>query len=68
MSDVNKVVLAYSGGLDTSVILKWLQETYACMAAGVTDTLRDMVWIVSLIDARAPKPGRRGSYKKTISN
>ncbi len=30
MSDVNKAVLAYSGGLDTSVILKWLQETYAC--------------------------------------
>ncbi len=30
MSDVNKVVLAYSGGLDTSVILKWLQETYEC--------------------------------------
>ena len=27
---VNKVVLAYSGGLDTSVILKWLQETYRC--------------------------------------
>tara|TARA_B100000575_G_scaffold293168_1_gene303719 strand:+ start:1737 stop:2966 length:1230 start_codon:yes stop_codon:yes gene_type:complete len=27
---VNKVVLAYSGGLDTSVILKWLQETYCC--------------------------------------
>ena len=27
---VNKVVLAYSGGLDTSVILKWLIETYKC--------------------------------------
>ncbi len=27
---VNKVVLAYSGGLDTSVILKWLQEVYGC--------------------------------------
>ncbi|MGB2302176.1 MAG: argininosuccinate synthase, partial [Candidatus Puniceispirillaceae bacterium] len=27
---VNKVVLAYSGGLDTSVILKWLQEEYSC--------------------------------------
>lgn len=27
---INKVVLAYSGGLDTSVILKWLQETYGC--------------------------------------
>lgn len=38
------------------------------MAAGVTDTLRDMEWIVGLIDARAPKPGPRGSYKKTISN
>ncbi|MES1939563.1 argininosuccinate synthase [Salinisphaera sp. T5B8] len=30
MSDVNKVVLAYSGGLDTSVILKWLQDEYDC--------------------------------------
>jgi argininosuccinate synthase len=29
-NEVKKVVLAYSGGLDTSVILKWLQETYAC--------------------------------------
>ncbi len=27
---VNKVVLAYSGGLDTSIILKWLQDTYQC--------------------------------------
>jgi argininosuccinate synthase len=30
MSSVRKVVLAYSGGLDTSVILKWLQEVYDC--------------------------------------
>jgi len=29
-SSVSKVVLAYSGGLDTSIILKWLQETYGC--------------------------------------
>jgi len=29
-SSVNKVVLAYSGGLDTSIILKWLQDTYDC--------------------------------------
>src|SRR6201986_1543273 len=28
--DIKKVVLAYSGGLDTSVILKWLQTTYGC--------------------------------------
>ena len=30
MSKINKVVLAYSGGLDTSIILKWLQEEYDC--------------------------------------
>jgi argininosuccinate synthase len=30
MSSIKKVVLAYSGGLDTSVILKWLEETYDC--------------------------------------
>ena len=30
MPDVRKVVLAYSGGLDTSVILRWLIETYRC--------------------------------------
>ncbi|GAA6153573.1 argininosuccinate synthase [Pseudoteredinibacter isoporae] len=30
MSSVKKVVLAYSGGLDTSVIVRWLQETYNC--------------------------------------
>jgi len=30
MSEVNKVVLAYSGGLDTSVIVRWLQDNYNC--------------------------------------
>jgi len=30
MSDIKKVVLAYSGGLDTSVILRWLQDKYGC--------------------------------------
>src|SRR6185436_18595458 len=30
MSAIKKVVLAYSGGLDTSVILKWLQDVYKC--------------------------------------
>lgn len=36
---VKKVVLAYSGGLDTSVILKWLQETYACEVVTFTADL-----------------------------
>ena len=30
MKKIKKVVLAYSGGLDTSIILKWLRETYDC--------------------------------------
>ena len=39
------------------------------MAAGVSDTLRDMEWIVALIDARAPKPNRPATYRKRqISN
>ncbi|MDX1711846.1 MAG: argininosuccinate synthase [Rhodovibrionaceae bacterium] len=39
MSEVKKVVLAYSGGLDTSVILKWLQETYGCEVVTFTADL-----------------------------
>ncbi len=39
MSDVNKVVLAYSGGLDTSVICRWLQETYQCEVVTFTADL-----------------------------
>ncbi len=37
--DVKKVVLAYSGGLDTSVILKWLQSTYNCEVVTFTADL-----------------------------
>ena len=36
MSKINKVVLAYSGGLDTSVIAKWLQQTYDCEVVAFT--------------------------------
>src|SRR5829696_2732930 len=36
---VKKVVLAYSGGLDTSIILKWLQTTYACEVVTFTADL-----------------------------
>ena len=37
--EVNKIVLAYSGGLDTSVILKWLQEIYRCEVVTFTADL-----------------------------
>ncbi len=39
MSEIKKVVLAYSGGLDTSVILKWLQTTYGCEVVTFTADL-----------------------------
>ena len=38
-ADVKKVVLAYSGGLDTSIILKWLQQTYGCEVVTFTADL-----------------------------
>ena len=38
-SDIKKIVLAYSGGLDTSIILKWLQETYDCEVVTFTADL-----------------------------
>ena len=37
--NINKVVLAYSGGLDTSIILKWLEETYECEVVTFTADL-----------------------------
>ena len=39
VKDVKKVVLAYSGGLDTSVILRWLQATYSCEVVTFTADL-----------------------------
>ncbi len=47
-------------------IHKTLKVTPA-MAAGLTDSLHDMEWIVGLIDARAPKPNRPKTYKKRVS-
>ena len=38
-SDIKKVVLAYSGGLDTSIILRWLQDTYGCEVVTFTADL-----------------------------
>ncbi len=39
MADIKKVVLSYSGGLDTSIILKWLKETYGCEVVTFTADL-----------------------------
>ena len=47
-------------------IHKTLRVTPA-MEAGISGEVREIEWIVGLIDARSPKPGPRGSYKKRIS-
>ena len=47
---------------------KSLEGLSPAMAAGISDALYDMEWIVGLIDARAPKPGPRERYKKDNSN
>ena len=39
---VNKVVLAYSGGLDTSIIIKWLIDTYGCEVIAYAADVRDI--------------------------
>ncbi len=66
VSDMERMPITPAGLKSLQEELKTLRVTPA-MAAGVTDTLRDMDWIVSLIDARAPKPGPRGAYKERIS-
>ncbi len=41
MADIEKIVLSYSGGLDTTAILKWLKETYQCEVVTFTADLGD---------------------------
>ena len=53
---INKVVLAYSGGLDTSVILKWLIETYGCDVVAYTANLGQAEELENL-EERAKKTG-----------
>ena len=48
---VNKVVLAYSGGLDTSVILTWLRDTYDCEVVTFTADLGQVLTVLSSCNA-----------------
>ncbi|MBU0961376.1 MAG: argininosuccinate synthase [Proteobacteria bacterium] len=62
--DVNKIVLAYSGGLDTSVILKWLAEEYQCpVIAYAADVGQTEDW-----DAVRKKGMATGAEKVIISD
>ena len=53
---IKKVVLAYSGGLDTSVILKWLQETYDCEVVTFTADLGQVGSPASMSRLDKPAP------------
>jgi argininosuccinate synthase len=62
--DVKKIVLAYSGGLDTSVILKWLAEQYACpVIAYSADIGQEEDW-----DAVRAKGMATGAEKVIVSD
>ena len=63
-ADINKIVLAYSGGLDTSVILKWLSEEYQCpVVAFAADVGQEEDW-----DAVRAKGLSTGADKVVISD
>lgn len=61
MSDIKKVVLAYSGGLDTSVILRWLIEKYNCEVITVTADLGQTEDLAG-IEEKALKTGANKAY------
>ena len=61
MQNIKKVVLAYSGGLDTSVILKWFMETYKCEVITVTADLGQPEDL-SGVEEKALKTGASKAY------
>ena len=65
MSKVNKVVLAYSGGLDTSVILKWIQDAYGCEVITFTADIGQGEE-VSLIRKKAEALGIKNIYIENL--
>jgi len=65
LSDIKKVVLAYSGGLDTSVILKWLIETYKCEVVTLTADLGQEEELDGL-EVKALKTGAVKAYVEDL--
>ncbi len=63
---IKKVVLAYSGGLDTSIILKWLQETYKCEVIAYAANVGQEEELEGL-DAKAKKTGASKCYIEDLT-
>ena len=66
MTDVRKVVLAYSGGLDTSIILKWLQDRYGCEGGSRSPPISARARSSSPPGARPRRSGRRTSTSRDV--
>lgn len=66
MSKINKVVLAYSGGLDTSVILKWLEDQYQCEVVTFTADLGQGMEEVEPARAKAQGYGVKEIYIENL--
>ncbi len=62
---IKKVVLAYSGGLDTSVILKWIAQTYQCEVVAMTCDLGQEEDLAG-VDAKALKTGAVKAYVEDL--
>ena len=62
---IKKVVLAYSGGLDTSVILRWLIETYGCEVVTMTADLGQEDDLNG-VDEKALKTGASKAYVEDL--
>jgi argininosuccinate synthase len=63
---IKKVVLAYSGGLDTSVILKWLKETYRCEVIAYSANIGQEEELDGL-EAKAIKTGASKCYIEDLT-
>ncbi len=67
MAEIKKIVLAYSGGLDTSVILKWLQVNYDCpVVAYAADIGQDEDW--EAVRQKAIHTGAAGVYIQDLKD
>ena len=66
MSDIKKVVLAYSGGLDTSVILKWLQDTYQCEVVTFTADIGQGEELATVLEHEAEAVGHQARSHAAI--
>ena len=66
MKKFNKVVLAYSGGLDTSVIIPWLKENYGCEVIAVVGNVGQKAELEGL-EERALKTGASKIYIEDLT-